>query len=204
MRQTDNKEILIRLLSNYEKELDKINSYRSFKRFKVEKAQLILFIDNWQKSQYNDKYLFTNIAYKSRKRIIYQTCFWLCIGICFLAAMWELSHYPSKSGGQHMSKTLHPISYSIGYKLNLISAIAAVVTYLVYKIDNKIYQKELATKISFDTYKNHIRYIKYKLKEIPWQEVNAILKKMEDDGVEFPKGYNFNVQVVTVIKIAHT
>lgn len=194
MRQTDNKEILIRLLSNYEKELDKINSYRSFKKFKVEKAQLILFIDNWQKSQYNDKYLFTNIAYKSRKRIIYQTCFWLCIGICFLAAMWELSHYPSKSGGQHMSKTLHPISYSIGYKLNLISTIAAIVTYLVYKIDDRKYQKDLATQISFDTYKDLIQYyMKRKLKETPWQEVNAILKKMKDDGVEFPKGYNFNV-----------
>ena len=170
--------------------MDKINSYRDFKKFRVEKAQLISFIDNWQKSQYNYKYLFTNIAYKSRKRIIYQTCFWLCIGICFLAAMWELSHYPSKSGGQHMSKTLHPISYSIGYKLNLISAIAAIVTYLVYRK----YQKELATKISFDTYKDHIRYnMKRKLKETHWQEVNTILKKMKDEGVEFPKGYNFNV-----------
>lgn len=193
MRQTDNKEILIRLLSNYEKELDKINSYRSFKKFGKEKSQLILFIDNWQKCRHNEKYLFTNIAYKSRKRIIYQTCFWLCAGICFIAIVWRWSLTGGKYGPP-MSKTLHPISYSIGHKLDLISAIAAVVTYLVYKVDNRKYQKELATKIRFDTYKDLIQYyMKRKLKETPWQEVNAILKKMKDDGVEFPEGYNFNV-----------
>ena len=196
MRQTDNKEILIRLLSNYEKELDKINSYRSFKKFGKGKTQLILFIDNWQKCQYNDKYLFTNIAYKTRKRIIYSVCFWLCIGICFITIAWGKSHLGPCGNifGPYMSKTLHPISYSIGHKLELISAIAVIVTYLVYKIDDRKYQKELATKISFDTYKNHIRYnMKRKLKETPWQEVNAILKKMENEGVDFPKGYNFNV-----------
>lgn len=198
MRQTDNKEILIRLLSNYEKELDKINSYRSFKKFGEEKTQLILFIDKWQKCRYYDKYLFANIAYKTRKRIIYNICFWLCAGICFITYAWGWSHSgPGGRGnifGTYMSKTLHPISYSIGYKLYLISAIAVIVTYLVYKIDNRKYQKELSTKISFDTYKDHIRYnMKRKLKETPWQEVNAILKKMKDDGGEFPKGYNFNV-----------
>lgn len=198
MRQTDNKEILIRLLSNYEKELDKINSYRSFKNFGKEKSQLILFIDNWQKCQHNDKYLFTNIAYKTRKRIIYNICFWLCVGICFITYIWAWSH--SGPGprynifGPYMSKALHPISYSIGYKLDLISVFAVIVTYLVYKVDNRKYQKELATQISFDTYKDLIHYyMKRKLKETPWQEVNAILKKMKDDGVEFPKGYNFNV-----------
>jgi len=193
MRQTDNKEILIRLLSEYENGLYEVKSYKSFKKFRVEKAQLILFIDKWQNCWNYDKCLFYNIAYKTRKRLIYNICFWLCAGICCITYIWERSHSGYRGFGRRMSKTLHPISYSIGDKLIVISAIAVIVVFIVWKIDNRIYQKELATKTSFDTYKKHIPYLKRKLKETPWQEVNTILKKMKDDGVEFPIGYNFKV-----------
>lgn len=54
-------------------------------------------------------------------------------------------------------------------------------------------RKEKVSKISFETYKNNINYMIYKLKETPWQEVDKMLKQMKAEGVEFPKGVNFKV-----------
>lgn len=183
---------MIRLISLYEKDVKSINSYKCFKKFKVEKSQLISFVESWQKYWNYDKYTFSKILYKTRKRIIYSVCLWLCVGICCITIIWERSH-SGRGFICRMSKTLHPISYSIGDKLIIISAIALIITFIISKIANRKYYKEMTTNISFDTYKDHIRYIKNKLKETPWQEVNLNLKRMKDAGVEFPAGYNFKV-----------
>ena len=71
------------------------------------------------------------------------------------------------------------------YKLLIISAIAIIVTLIV----RRIYKK----RISFEQYKDHIQWLKWGIKRKPQEEVDLILKIMKEDGVAFPKGYNFKV-----------
>lgn len=71
------------------------------------------------------------------------------------------------------------------YILRIISAIAIIITLIV----RKIYKK----RISFEKYKEHIQWVKWGIKRKTQDEVDMILIKMKDDGVEFPKGYNFKI-----------
>lgn len=71
------------------------------------------------------------------------------------------------------------------YILRIVSAIAIIITLIV----RKIYKK----RISFEKYKEHIQWVKWGIKRKTQDEVDMILIKMKDDGVEFPKGYNFKI-----------
>lgn len=71
------------------------------------------------------------------------------------------------------------------YILLIISAIVIIITLIV----RKIYKK----RISFEKYKDHIQCVKWGIKRKPQEEVDVILKIMKEDGIEFPKGYNFKV-----------
>lgn len=71
------------------------------------------------------------------------------------------------------------------YILRIISAIAIIITLIV----RKIYKK----RISFEKHKDNIQWVKWRIKRMSQDEVDVILIKMKDDGVEFPKGYNFKI-----------
>jgi len=69
--------------------------------------------------------------------------------------------------------------------LLIISAIAIIITLIV----RRIYKR----RISFEKYKDHILWVKWGIKRKQQEEVDVILKIMKEDGIEFPKGYNFKV-----------
>ncbi len=190
MRQTDNREIFARLVSQFEKDIRAIKSYGDFKKYKAENSQMISFIDSCYIYLGYSKHPFSSITYGTRKVNFYKVCFWLCVVICILDVMWSASvldwfRYPRFGGRHPMDYNTHRIAYRIMYILRIISAIAIIITLIV----RKIYKR----RIGFEKYKDHIQWVKWGIKRKTQDEVDMILIKMKDDGVEFPKGYNFKI-----------
>lgn len=193
MSQTDNKEILVKLLVLYKKEVNGIDSYNQFMDYKKNSYSLMRFIDKLSFLITNKNCTCESVEYKTSNSFVYSTCLYSCVALCLLTLLWIFSHSSRGHAGYVMSKQLHPISYRIEHILEIISIASIVLTFIVSKIDKRMIRKEKVSKISFETYKNNINYMIYKLKETPWQEVDKILKQMKAEGVEFPKGVNFKV-----------
>lgn len=190
MRQTDNREIFARLVSQFEKDIRAIKSYGDFKKYKAENSQMISFIDSCYIYLGYSKHPFSSITYGTRKVNFYKICFWLCVAICSPTLIWTTNVLGLRWGHSWAHRdpldyNTHRIAYKIMFILLIISAIAIIITLIV----RKIYKR----RIGFEKYKDHIQWVKWGIKRKPQEEVDVILKIMKEDGIEFPKGYNFKV-----------
>lgn len=204
MSQTDNKEMLIRILNVYYKSLNNIENSKNFK--KLINKDLISFVDAYAKifwKNMSDGFISKNVQIKKGKtnfKFQYGCfLFWfllLLVTMCWIDSIIsglvnDYLHYDLERFVPY--KIRHSHSLQLLPRIIIFFVLFTIFLKILSAILKKIGSVKKHVLISFEVYKNNINYMIYKLKETPWQEVDKMLKQMKEEGVEFPKGVNFKV-----------
>ena len=210
MRQTDNKDMLIRLLSDYYK---RIKSIKKYKDFKTSADATTRFVDAYAITLYGGKsngYLSIDVR-DERKRYwrirLSLFIFWLLL--LLITAAWLDSNISGLINDFFTNLTLFDTSwyelwyvpYSIRHHHSLQTGTKILLCFIILTIILKVisvilWRKEKmydANRVSLERYQGNVRHMKFMLKDLPWQEVDSVLRKMKDAGVKFPIGYSFKV-----------
>lgn len=209
MRQTDNKDMLIRLLSDYYKRIKNIKNYKDFE---TSADATTRFVDAHVLTMYGEKsngYLSIDVR-DERKRywnirlslfvfwllLLLITATWLDSNIEYLVKdfLCDLFYYDFSWYRWRVPNSIrHHHSLQIGPKMLLCFIMLTIILKVISVIIRRKEKKYDANRVSLERYQGKVRHIKFMLKDLPWQEVDSVLRKMKDAGVKFPVGYNFKV-----------
>ena len=203
MRQNDNKDILIRLLSDYYKRIKNIKNYKDFE---TSADATTRFVDAYVLTMYGEKsngYLSIDVI-DERKRYwhirLSLFVFWLLallITSCWLDSnirgLVDDFFYTGSFDWYVPYSIRHHHSLQIGPKMLLCFIMLTIILKVISVIIRRKEKKYDANRVSLERSQGNVRHIKFMLKDLPWQEVDSVLRKMKDTGVKFPVGYNFKV-----------
>ena len=195
--------MLIRLLSDYYK---RIKNVKNYKDFKTSADTTTRFVDTYVLTMYDEKstgYLSIDVRderkryWRLRLSLFFFWLFALLITSCWLDSningLVDDFLYTGFFDRYVPYRIRHHYSLEIGPKMLLCFITLTVILKVISVFIKRKEKKYDANRVSLERYQGNVRHINFMLKDLPWQEVDSALRKMKDDGVEFPKGYNFNV-----------